>query len=115
MKTDIKTQKRDARRRRIRAQISGTADRPRLAVHRSNTQIRAQIINDEEGKTLCAVSTAAQSAKTYKEKVTAAATAIAEQAKAKKVKDVVFDRGGFSYEGNIKAFAEAARSAGLNF
>ncbi len=111
MKTAIKTMERDARRRRVRAKIFGTALRPRLAVHRSNTQLRAQIINDEKGETLAAVS----SAKTPREAVEAAAKNLVELAKKSKVTSVVFDRGGFAYKGNIKIFADAAREAGLNF
>lgn len=108
---------RDARRRRVRAKIFGTALRPRLAVHRSNTQLRAQIINDEKGETLAAVSSASasESAKTPREAVEAAAKNLVELAKKSKVTSVVFDRGGFAYKGNIKIFADAAREAGLNF
>ncbi len=115
MKTDIKTQKRNARRRRVRAKVFGTETRPRLAIHRSNTQLRAQIINDEVGKTLCAVTSASQSGKIARERIESAAKALAEQAKAKNISAVVFDRGGFSYGGNIKVFAEVARGAGLDF
>lgn len=115
MTTDFKTTQRDARRRRVRAKISGTASRPRLAVHRSNTQMRAQLINDELGNTIAAVTTAKQSAKTKREQIEAAAKQIAELANKAGVTEVVFDRGGFSYEGNIKLFADTAREAGLKF
>ncbi len=110
-----KAEKRVARRRRVRAKIFGTAARPRLCVHRSNTQLRAQIINDEKGETICAVSSASESAKTPLERVVAAGAKIAELAKKNKVTTVVFDRGGFSYNGSIKAFADSAREAGLTF
>ena len=114
-KTQQKIQNREARRRRVRAKVYGTADRPRLSVHRSNKQLRVQIINDDLGQTLCAASSISQKAKTMRERIEATAAAIAEQANGKNIKDIVFDRGGFSYEGNIKLFAEAARNAGLNF
>ncbi len=115
MKTAIKTIERNARRRRVRAKVFGTATRPRLAVHRSNTQLRAQIINDEKGETLAAVSSATESAKTPRERIEASAKNLVDLAKKSKVTSVVFDRGGFAYKGNIKVFADAARKAGLNF
>lgn len=115
MKIQTKTKQKEARKRRVRARIFGTQERPRLSVHRSNTQLRAQLINDEKGKTICAVSSAAETAKTKHERVQAAGSKIAELAKKHKIKMVVFDRGSFAYGGNIKVFAEAARGAGLNF
>ncbi len=110
-----KQQKRTARRRRIRARIFGTALRPRLSVHKSNTQLRAQLINDENGTTLVAVATSKIDGSTKKEKLQSAAQKLAEEAKSKKIKKVVFDRGGFEYTGNIKLFADSVREAGLEF
>jgi large subunit ribosomal protein L18 len=115
MDTQEKTQRRTRRKNRVRAKISGTAKRPRLAIFRSNTQITAQLIDDEKNTTLAAVSTAQQTGKTPQERVVAAGAAMAEAAKSKKIREVVFDRGGYLYAGNIKAFANAAREAGLIF
>jgi len=106
---------------KLRNRFSGTAQRPRLAVFRSNNHMYAQIIDDTVGNTLVAASTlekavSAEVAKTNN--VEAAAylgKLIAERAKAKGIEDVVFDRGGFIYQGKVKALADAAREAGLNF
>lgn len=115
MKTLTKSQQRDRRHRRVRAKVTGTADRPRLSIYKSNTAVYAQIIDDVEGKTLAAVSSSDIKGKTPREKAEAAAEALAKAAAAKGVKKVVFDRGGFQYLGTIKAFADAARKAGLDF
>ncbi|MCI8417779.1 MAG: 50S ribosomal protein L18 [Lachnospiraceae bacterium] len=107
--------------RRLRNHISGTAEKPRLAVFRSNNHMYAQIIDDTVGNTLVAASTVEKSAKAELEKtnnVDAAAylgKVIAERALEKGVKTVVFDRGGFIYQGKIQALADAAREAGLEF
>ena len=107
--------------RRIRNHLSGTADRPRLAVFRSNNHMYAQVIDDVKGHTLVAASTLEKDVKAELEKtnnVDAAAklgTIIAKKALDKGIKTVVFDRGGFIYEGKVKAMAEAAREAGLEF
>ena len=106
---------------KIRNRFSGTAERPRLAVFRSNNHMYAQIIDDSEGKTLVAASTLEKAVKSELEKtnnVDAAAyvgKVIAERAIAAGIKTVVFDRGGFIYQGKIKALADAAREAGLEF
>ena len=106
---------------RLRNRYSGTAQRPRLAVFRSNNHMYAQIIDDTVGNTLVAASTLEKDVKAELEKtnnVEAAAylgKVIAEKAKAKGITDVVFDRGGFIYQGKVKALADAAREAGLNF
>ena len=103
---------------RVRTKISGTAECPRLAVTKSNKNIIAQLIDDTKGTTLVYVSTLDSDIKTKKANVEAAkevGTAIAKKALDKKIKDVVFDRGGFIYHGVVKALAEAAREAGLNF
>ena len=107
--------------RRIRSRLSGTADRPRLAVFRSNDHMYAQIIDDTVGNTLVAASTTEKAIKAELEKtnnVDAAAylgTVIGKRAVEKGIKEVVFDRGGFIYQGKIAALAEAAREAGLEF
>jgi len=88
---------------------------PRLAVYKSNTRLTAQIIDDTKGSTIVAVSSAAEKGKTPRERAEAAAKTLAKLAAGKGVTKVVFDRGGFLYAGTIKAFADAAREAGLTF
>ena len=102
---------------RIRQKLSGTGVRPRLNVYRSLNHIYAQVIDDQKGETLAAASTLALKLKTGGNVAAAKeiGKAIAEQAVEKGVKKVVFDRGGFLYHGRIKALAEAAREAGLEF
>ena len=106
---------------RIRNRFSGTAERPRLAVFRSNNHMYAQIIDDTVGNTLVSASTLEKEIKSELEKtnnVDAAAylgTVIAKRAIEKGIKKVVFDRGGFIYQGKVAALAEAAREAGLEF
>ena len=107
--------------KRIRNRFNGTAERPRLAVFRSNNHMYAQIIDDTVGNTLVAASTLDKEVKAELEKtnnVEAAAhlgTVIAKKALDKGIKEVVFDRGGFIYQGKIAALADAAREAGLEF
>ena len=107
--------------RKLRNHISGTAERPRLAVFRSNNHMYAQIIDDTVGNTLVAASTMEKSVKAELEKtnnVDAAAylgKVIAEKALEKGIKTVVFDRGGFIYQGKIQALADASHEAGLEF
>ena len=107
--------------RKIRNRFSGTAERPRLAVFRSNNHMYAQIIDDTVGNTLCAASTTEKEVKAELEKtndVAAAAylgTVIAKRALEKGITTVVYDRGGFIYQGKVNALAEAAREAGLEF
>jgi len=115
MTTDKKTLDRKARQRRIRAKISGTSARPRLAVFRSNTTMTAQLIDDVAGKTIAATSTAKTKGKDMSEKVIAAGAEMAKLIKAKKITEVVFDRGGYAFIGNIKAFADAVREGGIKF
>jgi large subunit ribosomal protein L18 len=116
-----KTNKAEIRRRvhdRIRRKLAGTAARPRLAVFRSEAHIYAQIIDDAEGKTLVAASSVDKDVKTKGGNVAAAKAIgklVAERAKEKGVLRVVFDRGGFAYHGRIKAVADGAREAGLEF
>ena len=106
---------------RLRNRFSGTAERPRLSVFRSNNHMYAQIIDDTVGNTLVSASTLEKAVKSELEKtnnVDAAAylgTVIAKRAIEKGIKTVVFDRGGFIYQGKIAALAEAAREAGLEF
>ena len=116
-KVDRKAERR-RRHERVRTKINGTAECPRLAVSKSNKNIIAQIIDDETGTTLVYVSTLDKEIKTKaanKEAAREVGTAIAKKAEAKKIKAVVFDRGGFIYHGVVKAVAESAREAGLNF
>ena len=115
MAMDPKQSKRQRRHKRVRAKVSGTAERPRLSVYKSNTKLVAQIINDDENKTITAVSSATQKGKTPRERAESAAAVLATSAKEKGITKVVFDRGGFQYLGTIKAFADAARAAGLEF
>ena len=106
---------------RVRNRLSGTAERPRLAVFRSNNHMYAQFIDDTVGNTLVAASTAEKAVKAELEKTNDVAAAayvgkvIAERALEKGIKAVIFDRGGFVYHGKIQALADAAREAGLEF
>lgn len=107
---------RSRRHRRVRVKVEGTAQRPRLSVYRSLHHVYAQLIDDGTGRTLAAASTA--ELKTGKKDAEAAAAvgkAIAEKAKAAGITTAVFDRGGFLYHGRIKALADAAREAGMEF
>ena len=112
---------RENKHRRLRNRFSGTAERPRLAVFRSNNHMYAQIIDDTVGKTLVSASTLDKDVKAECEKtnnVEAAAyvgKVIAERAIEKGIKEVVYDRGGFIYQGKVQALADAAREAGLEF
>lgn len=116
-----RTEVRLKKHRRIRNHISGTAQRPRLAVFRSNNHMYAQIIDDTAGNTLVSASTLQKEVKEKLEKtddVEAAAyvgTVIAQRALEKGIHTVVFDRGGYIYHGKVKALADAAREAGLEF
>ena len=116
-KSEIRVKKHN----RLRNRLAGTAERPRLAVCRSNNHMYAQIIDDTVGKTLVAASSVEKEVKAELEKtnnVDAAAyigTVVAKRAIEKGIKEVVFDRGGFIYQGKIQALADAAREAGLEF
>ena len=116
-----RTEVREKKHSRMRNHLAGTAERPRLAVFRSNNHMYAQIIDDTVGKTLVSASTVQKEVKAELEKtndVAAAAhlgTVIAKRAIEKGITTVVFDRGGFIYQGKIQALADAAREAGLNF
>lgn len=112
-----KQRNRDQRKGRIRAVVSGTAKRPRLSVYVSNLHITAQLIDDESGKTLGYATTVGQKAASgnMTAKAVWVGEEIAKQAKAAKLKAVVFDRGGKLYHGRVAALADAARKAGLEF
>ena len=118
---ESRTEVRVKKHRRLRNRFAGTAQRPRLAVFRSNNHMYAQIIDDTVGNTLVSASTLQKEVKAEVEKtnnVDAAAylgKVIAERALEKGIKEVVFDRGGFIYQGKVQALADAAREAGLNF
>lgn len=111
-----KLHNRQQRKARIRSVVSGTAERPRLTVTISNLHVSAQLIDDTTGKTLASATTINQKAAgTMTEKAAKVGADIAAKAKAAKVKQVVFDRNGKRYHGRIKALADAARNAGLEF
>ena len=112
---------RDRIHKRIRKKVSGTAERPRLCVHFSGKHVYAQVVDDDSGKTLIAAATTQKDVLGKNKSASNRATAemigkaIAERAKAKKIDNVVFDRGGFIYHGKVKALADAAREGGLKF
>ena len=119
--TSIKVTRRERRRRGLRKRNRGTADRPRLTVFRSGQHIYAQIIDDEVGVTLCSASTRAKAVRDSvdqggnKAAAKIVGTALAEQAKAKNIEAVCFDRSGYKFHGRIKELADAAREGGLKF
>ena len=112
---------REIRHARVRSKVSGTADRPRLNVYRSLNNIYAQVIDDTTGNTLVSASTLDEEIKASvkntgnKEAAKAVGALVAKRALEKKIKNVVFDRGGYIYHGRVKELAEAAREAGLEF
>jgi len=103
------------RKARIRAKISGTAERPRLAIFKSHRYIYAQVIDDTAGRTLVSTDSRKVSGKTPVERASQVGVDIAAKAKAAKVTKVVFDRSGYLYAGKIKVVADAARKGGLEF
>jgi large subunit ribosomal protein L18 len=110
-----KPQRRLKRRRRVRAKVVGTAERPRISVFRSNRGISAQLVDDLNGHTVAAVQwTEFRDAKKM-EQAEQVGKALAERAKAAGIERAVFDRGGYQYHGRVKALAEAAREGGLAF
>jgi large subunit ribosomal protein L18 len=116
LKTKIKHERRQRRHRRIRGQVFGTAERPRLSVYRSNRHLYAVLIDDDSGTTFVdSRDMIFDGSGTPKEKAEKIGEDIAKKAKVKKLGKVVFDRGGFIYAGRIKALADAARKAGLKF
>ena len=120
-KKESRTKIREKKHMKVRNRFSGTAERPRLAVFRSNEHMYAQIIDDTVGNTLVAASTVEKDVKAELEHTNTVDAAsylgkvIAERALDKGIKTVVFDRGGFIYQGEVQALAEAAREAGLEF
>ena len=117
MSVKTKGERRLRRRRRVRAKVSGTAARPRIAVFRSNRGLSAQVIDDGAGRTLAAVNWYEPELRSLQkpERTRRAGVVLAERAQAAGVKEAVFDRGGYRYHGRIKALGDAARSAGLRF
>jgi large subunit ribosomal protein L18 len=105
------------RRRRVRAKVRGTAERPRVSVFRSNRGIFAQLIDDSTGRTLASVGWTESELRSLKplEQATKAGELLAQRAKAAGIETAVFDRGGYQYHGRVKALAEGAREGGLNF
>lgn len=120
-KSIVRTHRRNRIHHRIRKKVLGTAERPRLAVYRSNKHFYAQVIDDLRGVTLASASTLEEGFTERLAKGPGLKTAnvlgtyIAEKAKSKGITQVVFDRGGFLYHGRVKAFADGARGAGLSF
>ena len=110
-------QARERRHRRVRGKVAGTAERPRLAVFRSNRGIFAQLVDDQAGKTLAGASwvTVKGVEGTKSDQARAVGKAIAEAAKGAGIEAVVFDRGGYLYHGRVKALADGAREGGLQF
>jgi large subunit ribosomal protein L18 len=114
-KTQYKTSKRVSRHNRIRAKVSGTAERPRLAIFRSNRYIYAQLIDDVLGKTLATSDSRKVEGKTLTERAQSVGVEIAKKAKTIGVSTIVFDRGGFRYQGAVASLADSAREGGLAF
>ena len=117
MSVKTKQQSRLRRRRRVRAKVRGTAERPRLAVFRSNRGVTCQLIDDERGHTLAAVNWTEPDLRDLgpMEQASRAGALIAERAKAAGIGQCVFDRGGYRYHGRVKALADGAREGGLAF
>jgi large subunit ribosomal protein L18 len=109
--------KRLKRRRRVRAKVRGSAERPRISVFRSNRGIFAQLIDDDSGRTLAAVNWTESELRTLSpmDQAKRAGALLAERARAAGVERAVFDRGGYQYHGRVKALADGAREGGLNF
>ncbi len=105
------------RRRRVRAKVRGSAERPRISVFRSNRGIFAQLIDDDAGRTIAAVNWTEADLRSMKptEQAQRAGALLAERAKAAGIEDAVFDRGGYKYHGRVRALADGAREAGLRF
>ena len=116
-KTEKKTELRIRRHGRVRSQVAGTTERPRLAIYKSNRYLHAQIIDDSKGHTLAAGSTKESTAKSAKKSEDAVwlGGEVAKRAKEAHITKVVFDRGGFRYIGRVAAFADAVRAGGLEF
>jgi large subunit ribosomal protein L18 len=117
MSTTTAPARRLKRRRRVRAKVQGTAERPRISVFRSNRGITAQLIDDDAGRTLAAAVWTEADLRSLKrlEQAKRVGELLAERAKAAGIETAVFDRGGYQYHGRVKALAEGAREGGLNF
>ena len=113
--TTTKVERRIKIKYRVRKNVNGTAERPRLSVFRSNKQIYAQVINDVTGTTLASASSLGLEAMPKIEQAQKVGALLAEKAKAAGITSVVFDRNGYLYHGRVKALADAAREGGLNF
>lgn len=115
-----KVARRQKRKKRVRAKVSGTKDRPRLSVFRSNKEIYAQLVNDKKDETLVSFSSKELTKKERKGKTKSEIAGLvgeklAKLAKKKKIKTAVFDRGGYKYHGRVAALAEGVRKGGINF
>ncbi len=115
MNTKTKTAQRERRKKRIRAKVFGTAEKPRFSIFRSNKYISAQLIDDAGGVTLAAASSKDTKGASSLEKAGLVGAEIAKQAQAKGIAKAVFDRGGYLYTGSVAALAQGAREAGLKF
>ena len=113
--TQKKQMHRMRRHKKIRTKISGTSDRPRIAVFKSNTALYVQLIDDTKGITIAAATSRGMKGKTVQVRAEETGKNLAEKALSKKIKKAVFDRGGFIYTGSIRALAEGARKGGLKF
>ena len=120
-KSNSRSEARDRRHKRVRSRITGTPERPRLSIYRSLSEIYAQIIDDKAGLTLISASTIDHELRTSvdgmkkSEQARKIGQALAERAKSKGIKQVIFDRGGYRYIGRVKALADGAREGGLEF
>lgn len=114
-KINIKKQKVERRHKKIRSRVFGTAEKPRLAVFKSNKYIYGQLINDDKAETIISLSSMKIKGKTFMDKCTETGKELAKLALDKKIEAVIFDRGGFKYVGRVKAFADGARTGGLKF
>ena len=114
-KLNVKADSRQRRHARIRARISGTSEKPRLSIFKSNRHMYAQLIDDTTGATIIGISSEKAEGKSMTEKAVSLGKMIAKEAIAKKVSKIAFDRGGFKYTGKIKLFADSAREGGLKF
>lgn len=110
-----KQERRNKIKTRIRGKVSGTAERPRMTVFRSNKEIYVQLVDDSEGKTLASASSKGIESGTKSEKAAQVGQAIAEKALAAGIAEVVFDRNGYLFHGRVKSLADAARNGGLKF
>ena len=113
--TKDKKQRRERRHARVRAKISGTKERPRLSVFKSNKYLYAQVIDDDKGVTLASATSVDEKGKTMTDRAKETGLSLAKKAKEKKIEKVIFDKGGFLYTGKIKALADGAREGGLIF